>query len=317
MSEPAAPLTAAGAPLPPLRLGVAPQELQRVAAALGARLSLRRRGEGPLSGAHTSPRQGASLQFAQHRDYVPGDDPRHLDWRAFAKSDRYVVRQYQQETNLRACVVVDRSRSMGYVGGGRVSKGAFAAELALALSWALLLQGEAVGLATFGGGLARLLPAASGREHFWRLLGALEESPWEPDTDAAAALGALAERLPPRSVVCVLTDALELDARGEGLTALARRMRAQGHSLSLLQVLDPHEVRFPFEDLSVFEGFEGEDPLTLDPATARAAYLEELEALCGGLERRALEGGVRYIRCVSDEPLESALARIAARGVTL
>ncbi|MBM4290344.1 MAG: DUF58 domain-containing protein [Deltaproteobacteria bacterium] len=303
-------------PLPPLRLGAAPQELQRVGAALGARLALRQRVEGPLSGTHASPRQGASLHFAQHRDYVPGDDPRHLDWRAYAKNDRYVVRQYQQETNLRAFMVLDRSCSMGYLGGGRVSKGAFAAEVALALSWALLLQGEAVGLATFGGGLARLLPAASGREQFWRLLAAVEESAWEPDTDAAAALGALAERLPPRSAVCVLTDALELDARGEGLTALARRMRAQGHSLSLLHVLDPHEARFPFEDLSRFEGFEGEEPLTLDPATARAAYLEELAALCDGLARRAREGGVRYLRLLSDEPTEAALARLAAGGVT-
>jgi len=283
-------------PLPPLRLGAAPQELQRVGAALGARLALRQRVEGPLSGTHASPRQGASLHFAQHRDYVPGDDPRHLDWRAYAKNDRYVVRQYQQETNLRAFMVLDRSCSMGYLGGGRVSKGAFAAEVALALSWALLLQGEAVGLATFGGGLARLLPAASGREQFWRLLAAVEESAWEPDTDAAAAL--------------------ELDARGEGLTALARRMRAQGHSLSLLHVLDPHEARFPFEDLSRFEGFEGEEPLTLDPATARAAYLEELAALCDGLARRAREGGVRYLRLLSDEPTEAALARLAAGGVT-
>ncbi len=286
-------------------------------AALGARLALRQRVEGPLSGSHTSPRQGASLHFAQHRDYVPGDDPRHLDWRAFAKNDRYVVRQYQQESNLRSFMVVDRSRSMGYVGGGRVSKGVFAAELALALSWALLLQGEAVGLATFGGGLARLSPAASGREHFWRLLSALQESAWEPNTDASAALAALAERLPPRSVVCVLTDAFELSSRGEGLTALARRMRAQGHAVSLLHILDPDEVSFPFEDLSVFEGFEGEEALTLDPATARAAYLDELRALCEGLERRALAGGVRYLRCLSDEPLEVTLARVSERGVAL
>jgi uncharacterized protein (DUF58 family) len=316
-----------------LRLEVAPHELQRLAQRFGGRLSLNALTEGPLSGHHKSRAMGASLNFAQHRDYVPGDDPKHLDWRAYAKSDRLVVRQYQQETNLRVFIVIDRSCSMAYQGGAEVSKGVYAAQLAAVAAWTLLLQGEAVGLATFGGSLTHLSPAASRREHFWRLLRALEASPWEPDTHPARALTSLAERLPPRSVVLVLTDGLDFavspeleegrelraarrsgryERGGEGLSALAARLKSQGHRVSLMQLLDPHELSFPFDELSLFEGFEGEDPLKLDPSGVREAYLDELRALCDGLKRRSLSMGVRYARCSTGEPLERALAALSA-----
>lgn len=318
---------------PPLSLNLAPHELQQVAQRFGGRFALKGLTEGPLSGSHKSRAMGASLDFAQHRDYAPGDDPKHLDWRAFAKNDRLVVKQYQQETNLRVYVVVDRSLSMAYQGGAGVSKGVYAAQVAALISWMLLLQGEAVGLVTFGAQLATLSPSSSQREHFWRVIQALEESPWEPDTRPTKALSALAERLPPRSLVLMLSDAFDFELSeepppraglldrqgqiegrgGEGLSALAGRLRAQGHSVSLLHLLDPHELSFPFDELSLFEGLEGEDPLKLDPQGVRAAYLAEIQAFCDGLKRRLLSQGVRYARCTTDLPLERALSLLTGR----
>lgn len=322
------------APLPPpLSLNLAPHELQQVAQRFGGRFSLKGLTEGPLSGEHKSRAMGASLDFAQHRDYAPGDDPKHLDWRAFAKNDRLVVKQYQQETNLRVYVVVDRSLSMAYQGGAQVSKGVYAGQVAALISWMLLLQGEAVGLATFGAQLAQLSPSSSQREHFWRVLRALEGSPWEPDTNSAQALSALAERLPPRSLVIILSDAFDFELSddepssgsilgraqpvhgrgGEGLSALAGRLKAQGHTVALLHLLDPHELSFPFEELSLFEGLEGEEALKLDPEGVRSAYLAEINAFCDALRRRLLSQGVRYARCSTDLPLERALSLLTGR----
>lgn len=317
-------------------LGVGVHELQRVARVIGGRLSLRGIVEGNLSGSHRSPRQGVSLDFAQHRDYVPGDDLRHLDWRAYAKSDRHVIKQYEEETNLRAHLVLDRSTSMRYRGGGSVEKGVFGAQLVATLAWTLLQQGEAVGLVTFGAELASQLPAQSRRDHFWRILRELEESEWLPDTRAPEALLSLPGRLPPKGVVFLITDgfdfyhetAHEVDEGSSGreprergvkresevaesrFVEVARAWRKHGYHVVLLHVLDPYELTFPFDELSLFEGLEGEEAIKIDPDGVRRAYLKELDAFRESLERGARSAGVRYCLCRSDHSLERTLLQI-------
>jgi uncharacterized protein (DUF58 family) len=295
-------------------LGVGVHELQQVAQAMGGRLTLRGIVEGNLSGSHRSPRQGVSLDFAQHRDYVPGDDLRHLDWRAYAKSDRYVVRQYEEETNLRAYMVLDRSMSMNYRGGAPVEKGIFGSRLAAALSWTLLQQGEAVGLVMFGGELDHYLPARSQRDHFWRMLRDLEDRPWQEETRIPEALLGLPGRLPPRGVVFLITDGFDFyddETQAESrLVEVARALRKQSYYVIVLHVLDPHELDFPFDELALFEGLEGEDPLKIDPESVRKAYLEELSAFRMQIESECRAVGATYCLCPSDRSLELTLLEL-------
>jgi len=312
-------------------LGISVHELQRVAMAIGGRLSLRGIVEGNLSGDHRSPRQGVSLDFAQHRDYVPGDDLRHLDWRAYAKSDRYVIKQYEEETNLRAYIVLDRSQSMNYQGGGVTSKGIFGGRLAAALSWTLLQQGEAVGLVTFGAELDHYLPAYSKRDHFWRLVRDLEERPWLPDTQAIDALLSLPGRLPPKGVIFLVTDGFDfrgdqdeegsdqqtvkksaqhVDVAESHFLDVARALRTHGYHVILLHVLDPYELNFPFDELSLFEGLEGEEAIKVDPDGVRRAYLREVERFRQHLEQGARAAGVKYCLCPSDHSLERILLKL-------
>ena len=312
-------------------LGVSVHELQQVAMAIGGRFSLRGIVEGNLSGDHRSPRQGISLDFAQHRDYAPGDDLRHLDWRAYAKSDRYVIKQYEEETNLRAYMILDRSLSMNYQGGGVTSKGVFGARLAAALSWTLLQQGEAVGLVTFGAELEHYLPANSKRDHFWRLVRALEDRPWQPDTQASEALMSLPGRLPPKGVIFLLTDGFDFradhdeadveerpskksdrraDVAESGFLDVARALRTHGYHVILLHILDPHELNFPFDELSLFEGLEGEESIKVDPDGVRRAYLREIGLFREHLEQGSRAAGVKYCLCSSEYSLERTLLKL-------
>ena len=301
-------------------LGVGVHELQKLAQLMGGRLSLRGLIEGSLSGQHRSPKQGVSLDFAQHRDYALGDDLRHLDWRAYAKSDRLVVKQYEEETNLRAFFLLDRSMSMNYQGGGMTTKGTYGARLAAALSWTLLQQGEAVGMVTFGDHVDHYLPASSKRDHFWRLVRTMEERPWLQDTQSAEALLNLPARLPPRGVIFLITDAFDFvnaDEDGEvgtpRLVSVAGALRRHGYRVILLHILDPHELAFPFDELSLFEGLEGEDPIKVDPDGVRRAYLEEMKQFCEELERGSRAAGVSYRLCPSDQPLEHAMLGMLER----
>lgn len=300
-------------PLVPLGLEI--HEIQRVSQLLGTRLNLSGIVEGTLSGQHRSPRQGMSLDFAQHRDYAPGDDLKHLDWRAYAKSDRYVVKQYVAETNLRAFVCVDRSASMNFRGGGLHLKGAYASQIAAALSWNLLGQGEAVGLITFAAQVQQLLPAYSRRDQFWRILRELESQAWLPDTDARESLLKLPSRLPPHGVIFIITDGLDLSEEEDsgGFAQAVSGLKNHGYQVILIHVLDPHELEFPFEELSLFEGLEGEDPIKIDPAGVRSAYLNEMNAFRSALERSCLSVGARYCLCRTDLSLESNLLKLIER----
>ena len=303
-------------------------ELQRLAQLMGGRLQLGALVDGSLSGSHQSPRMGSSLDFAHHRDYLPGDDLRHLDWRAYAKNDRYVVKQYQEETNLRAHMVVDRSNSMNYQGGGLSKKGVYASQLALVLSWMFFLQDESVGVLTFGSEIQTYLPARSRRDHFWRILDVLKSDPWLEETHASKVIRQLGERLPPKGVVFLITDGFDFRVSAneandhqeapnqavdqtenalEILTATARRLRKQGQHLIVIHILDPYELTFPFDELSLFEGLEGEEALKLDPEGIRKAYLKEIHDFCDAFRHQCLSGGISYCRCSTDQSLETSL----------
>jgi uncharacterized protein (DUF58 family) len=285
-----------------LRDIVEPELLARL-----AHLSFRaqRLAEGVLTGMHKSPHHGASVEFAQHREYVPGDELKHIDWKAYAKSDRYQIKQYEDETNLRAFLLVDTSHSMQY--GARRDKIGQAALLAAALGYLLLRQGDAVGLLTFGDKLGTYVPPRARPDHFWNLVQTLERAPVGGPTDISRALSHIAEVGGRRAVVFLFSDCLEFDLK---FVSLCRQLRRRRHHVQVFQVLHPDEVDFPFEELTLFEELESRQTELADPRGMREQYLEEMQAFCDDIRKRLLEGDVGYRRVLTSDDPEPLLRQV-------
>ncbi|MCA9545523.1 MAG: DUF58 domain-containing protein [Myxococcales bacterium] len=284
---------------------VDPKLLARLA---GLGVKVRQAMEGVLTGQHKSPHHGSSVEFAQHREYAPGDEIKHIDWKAYAKSDRFHIKQFEDETNLRTYLCVDTSGSMGYRGArGTESKGRYAAQMAAVLAWLLLRQGDAVGLLTFGERLGAYVPPRARPDHYWHLARTLVDTPVGGQTDAVGALERVAEVAARRSLVVLLTDGFDFNSPGR-MAAVARQLRRRNHRVVVFQILDPDEVDFPFKDLTVFEDMEVADDRALaDPRGMREAYLDEIRAYCDGLKRDLLEGDVGYRRVVTSTPLDRTI----------
>ncbi len=279
-----------------------PQTLARIS---GLELRARVVVEGVIAGMHRSPHRGYSVEFAQHREYTQGDEIRHIDWQVYARSDRYYVKQYEEETNLKAYLVVDASGSMDYRSGA-LSKLEYAAITAAALASLLLQQRDSVGLALFNDGIQTFLPAASTATHLRELLRQLEQAATAPRTSASKTFHDLAERIKRRGLIVVLSDLFD-DAQ-EILRGL-QHFRHRKHEVIVFQVLDRHEIAFPFRESVVFEGMEGEGLLPAEPNSLRRQYLEAFEAYAGTLRRGCREMDMDYVQLPTDVPVDSALAR--------
>ena len=290
---------------PPLL--AAPDLLARV-----AQLELRARSvvEGALAGMHRSPHRGSSVEFAQHRDYVQGDEIRHIDWKVYSRTDRYHVKQYEEETNLRATLAVDVSASMNYRGASSTAtKREFGITLAIALSYLLTRQRDMVGLATFDAGISRFVPPAGTAAHLRQIAEILAAEPARQRTGIADTFHALADRLKRRGMVVVISDLL--DDASSVLRGL-QHLRHRRHDVLLLHVLDNDEITFPFSESMVFEGMEGEPPLHIEPRAMRAEYLRAFDAYRQELRGGCRERGVDYHLFNTSDPLESALPQFLA-----
>lgn len=263
--------------------------------------------EGVLTGMHKSPHHGSSVEFAQHREYVPGDEIRHIDWKAFGRSDRYSIKQYEDETNLRAYLLVDTSGSMDYGRKGLPTKLEYGSQVAAAMAWMLLRQGDAAGLLTFGSKVGHYLPPRARADHFWRIAETLEGEPVGGATNAVGALQHIAEVAGRRSLILLFSDCFDFDPK---LAALARQLRRRRHRVAVFQVLDPDELEFPFNDLTLFEDMETDERLQADPRGMREEYIKEINAFCDTLRQDLLEGDVAYHRLLTSEPVERAVLRI-------
>jgi uncharacterized protein (DUF58 family) len=254
----------------PLQRYIEPELLRRLSLLT---LSARTLAAGMASGRHRAPVRGSSIEFRQHRGYTPGDEPRRIDWRVLARTDRPFVREYEQETKLRCLIAVDASGSMSY-GSGRSRKIDHARRLAAALSYVMLSQDESVGLATFGA-TSHFLPAHSGRGQLSRVLLALDRTTPGGAAPAGTACAAIARRLTRRSLVLLISDALlPPEELGRGLAAL----RHDRHEVAVLRVMHRDEMTFPFSRWQRLVGTEGEAYRTVDPASARDMYLERFGA---------------------------------------
>jgi uncharacterized protein (DUF58 family) len=262
--------------------------------------------EGLASGLHRSPHKGASVTFKQHRAYVPGDELRHLDWRAFARTDRFYIKEYEQETNLHATLAVDLSGSMGYRGkAATLSKADYARAIARGLAALLIRQQDAVGVVTFDSKIRGHVPPRSRPGHLRVLDAALDAGAVGGETSLGAVLRELGPRLGRRSMVLLISDCLDDPAH---LVRSLAHLRQQHHEVLVFHILDRDELDFPFEGWTRFEALEaGTAHLLADPAALRRTYLENLERHRATLREGCARHRVALREMLTDIPAEAAL----------
>jgi len=259
--------------------------------------------EGFWSGMHRSPYHGFSVEFTEYRQYTPGDDPRYLDWRVYARSDRYVIKKYEDETNLRVYLLVDQSRSMEY-GTRGYTKATYAGTLAATLAYFLHLQGDAVGLLTFDEKVQEYLPARHRVGHLRQLMLALERPAGGKSTDLVAPLERITALIRKRGLVAFVSDFLApLERLEKNLLALT----ASGHEVAVFHVIDPAELALGIDQPALFEDVESARTIYIDPAAARAAYQKKFEEHGEALRAMCRKLGIGYHRMATDQPLEMAL----------
>lgn len=267
--------------------------------------------QGFLSGLHRSPNHGFSVEFSEYRQYSPGDDPRYLDWRLFARSDRYYVKRFEDETNLRCHLLVDLSRSMGY-GSGAYAKADYARTAAATLAYFLSTQRDAAGLVTFDAGVADVLPPRYRPGHLRRLMMCLERSVGGTSTDLAAPLEQVAAAVRKRGMVVLISDLL---APVEKLRPQLGYLRSQGHEVVILRVLDPAEVDFPFDRPTTFVDMETGKDVYVDPSAARQQYRANFDAHAAQVAEACRDLGVDLYPLTTDQPMELALSDfVRSRG---
>jgi uncharacterized protein (DUF58 family) len=263
--------------------------------------------EGFISGQHRSPYQGYAVEFATHREYAPGDDLRHIDWKVWSRTDRLYVKQYEEETNLQCTLVVDASRSMAY--GGAWRKYDYAATAAASLAYLLHQKQDAVGLITFSTKVEKHLPPGSNASHLKALVHALETSAPSDGTDLTQVFGELAQQVRRRGIVVLISD---LFAPPEALAKALKQFRAGKQELIVLQVLDDDELNFPFRDDTLFRALEGTQQARVEPRALRASYLTALETFLAEVRRLCAQAGVDHVLLHTKEPLDAALGRYLA-----
>jgi uncharacterized protein (DUF58 family) len=272
----------------------------------GLTLRARRIVEGFVAGLHRSPYRGFSVEFAEHREYVPGDDIRYLDWKVFGRTDKFYLKQYEDETNLICYLVLDVSESMSYRGpDSPLSKLEYAQCLAAALAWLVLQHQDAVGLVTFDRQIRDYVPPSNSPVRLNELLAVMEQAPSANKTAIGNTFQQLAQKLSRRGVVLVISDLF--DEAKSVLNGL-RHLRHRQHDVAVLQILDPAELSLPFDRPTLFRGLEGMPELTTQPRAIRAAYQAELDGFLKQLKRGCLDNGIDYRAVSTDQPFDIALS---------
>ena len=259
--------------------------------------------EGFVKGLHRSPYHGFSVEFSEYRQYTPGDDPRYLDWKLFARSDRYHIKRFEDETNLRCTLVVDTSRSMAY-GSGEYTKSDYARTLAATVATFLTRQRDAVGLITFEDQITQYLPPRHRPGHLARMVALLEREPQAKSTDLARSLDQVAATVRKRGLVIIISDLL---APTELLRTRLGYLRAANHDVAVLRVLDPAEIHFPFDTPAKFRDSESGRDVYVDPSAARSGYLTRFNAHAAEVRKSCDDLGVEFVAVSTDQAFGSVL----------
>ncbi len=274
-------------------------------------LELRSRGavSGSVAGMHRSVYRGYSVEFAEHRPYVPGDDLRHIDWRLFGRKDRFFVKQYEEETNLECHLLLDISSSMTFTSGG-LTKFDYACFLTASIAYLIAHQNDAAGLIAFDDRIRAKLPAHTGKAHLANLLALLEKTTPAGTTDVKILFHRLAEELRRRSLAVVISDLL---ADPEDVLTGLEHIAYAGHELILLHVMDDHEWNFPFVENTLFEGIEDQTQLLADPQSLRASYLDAVQNYTARLRALCLKHRADYVPINTRVPIDVVLSAFLSK----
>ncbi len=275
-------------------------------------LTARRVVEGFLSGMHRSPYSGQSIEFLQHRQYTPGDEIRHIDWKVYARQDRLHVKQYEEETNLRLTLMVDRSGSMAYGNGGS-NKFDYSASIAASLAYLALRQKDAAGLYTFDTVVRASVPARSNQVQLTRILSMLDAVGADGRTDLPGVAREIAQGIPRRGLVVIISDLLGVDSLLDGL----RVLRQRGHDVALFHVLHDDELEFNFTGATRFEGLETDDFLNCNPRALREGYLQALNSFLDKTRKICGRLSIEYMLVRTSEPLDAVMAKFLATRQSL
>jgi uncharacterized protein (DUF58 family) len=278
-----------------------PEEISRI-----SRLEVRARQivEGFLSGLHRSPYYGQSVEFVQHREYVPGDDFRRIDWKVWSKTDKYYIKQYEEETNLRTLLLLDVSESMSF-GQGPLTKYEYACTVAAALAYLLLRQQDAVGLVTFDSQIKSRVPIRSRQSHLHTIIKSLQSGKPTSKTSIDKLLNQVAEEQSLRGMIVLISDLFvdpQLLERGLSL------LRHRGHDVMVFHILDDEELDFNFSGTTKFEGLEETGDILCDPRALREGYLAAMQAFLEKIRRQCARQLIDYQTIRTSEHLDAALA---------
>jgi uncharacterized protein (DUF58 family) len=260
--------------------------------------------EGFIAGLHRSPYHGFSVEFAEHRPYLPGDEIKHIDWKIYAKTDRYYIKRYEEETNLKAYLILDTSASMAYSSPGQMSKLEYGSYLAASLSYMMIKQQDAVGLTLFDETVGTYLPPHGTRAYLRQILLTLQAARGSGKTGAGRALHLVAERIKRRGLVVIISDLL--DNPDEIITAL-KHFRHKKNEVIVMHVLDPLERSFGFATDALFRDMETDDRITTYPAHIRKEYQRAMSVFVDQYKRECLEHHIDYVLLDTTTPFDAAL----------
>lgn len=265
--------------------------------------------EGFITGQHRSPYHGFAVEFATHREYAPGDDTRHIDWKVWSRSDRLYIKEYEEETNLKCTILLDASKSMRYGGPDPAHSSSwrkydYAATAAASLAYLLQQQQDAVGLVTFTTKVQKNLPASSHPNHLKLLFHELEQTKLDDKTDVAQVFPELARQIRRRGMIVLLSDLfMPIPMLAESL----KQFRLRRHEVIVFHVMHDDELTFPFEDNTLFRGLEDPVQLHTEPRALRRGYLDAVERFLGEVRTTCASAGVDYVLMNTKEPLDAVL----------
>ena len=268
--------------------------------------------EGFLSGLHASPFKGFSQEFADYRQYMPGDELKRIDWKVFGRSDRFYIKEYQEETNLRAYILLDKSGSMGY--GKKITKIEYAKYLGASLAYMLFKQKDNVGIATFDTGIREIIPPSSRRSNFTMILRAIEDAAPGGETAMTDVLHQLAQKLKKRGLVILLSDMLD---DPEDVVRSLRSFRYRKHEILVFQILDPDESDFPFDRSAIFSDLEDDSEMIINPGLIRNRYRKRFAEFISFYHRQLLESHIDHTVLYTSTPYDKALFTYLQKRIRL